>query len=44
MTYLYVNNHIAYAFLIIAFMLSTLLFCDVFNGQQIAIRRLRFHF
>jgi len=44
MTYLYVNNPIAYAFSIIAFMLSTLLIHDVFKGHQIAIRRVRFHY
>jgi len=44
MTNLYVNNYIAYAFSITAFMLSTLLIRDVFKGHQIAIRRVRFHF
>jgi len=44
MTYLYVNNYIAYTFPIIAFMLSTLLIQDVFKGHQIAIKRVRFHF
>jgi len=43
MKYLYVNNHIAYAFLVIAFMLSTLLIQDVSKGHQIAIRWVRFH-
>jgi len=44
MTYLYVNSYIAYAFSIIAFMLSTSLIHNVFKGHQIAIRRVRFHF
>jgi len=44
MTYLYVNNYIAYVFSIIAFMLSTSLIRDVFKVYQIAIRRVRFHF
>jgi len=44
MTYLNVNNYIAYAFSIIAFMLSTLLIHDVFKGPQLAFRRVRFHF
>jgi len=44
MTYLYGNNYIAYAFSIIAFMLSTSLIHDVYKGHQIAIRRVRFHF
>jgi len=44
MTYLYVNNHIAYTFSIIAFVLSTLLILDVFKGHQTAIQRVRFHF
>jgi len=44
MTYLYVNNYIAYAFSIIDFMLSTSLIHDVYKGHQLAIRRVRFHF
>jgi len=44
MPYLYVNSYIAYAFLIIAYMLSTLLIHDVYKGHQIANRRVRFHF
>jgi len=36
MTYLYVHNYIAYSFLIITFMLSTLLIRNVFKGYQIA--------
>jgi len=40
----YFNSYIAYAFSIIAFMLSTSLIYDVFKGHQIAIRRVRFHF
>jgi len=42
--YLHVNNHITYAFSIIAFMLSTSLIHNVFKWYQIAIRRVRFHF
>jgi len=44
MTYLYVNNYIAYAFSIAAFMLSNLLINNAFKGHQIAIRQIRFHF
>jgi len=44
MTYFYVYNYIAYAFSIIAFMLSISLIHYVFKGHQIAIRRVRFHF
>jgi len=44
MTYLYVNNYIAYAFSIIAFMLSTSLIHNIFKEHQIAIRWGRFHF
>jgi len=44
MTYLYIDIYIAYAFLIIAFMLSTSLIHDVFKGYQIVIRQVRFHF
>jgi len=42
---LYLNNYIAYALSIVAFMLSTSLIHDVYKGHQIAIiRRVRFHF
>jgi len=44
MTYLYANNYIAYAFSIIAFILSASLTHDVYKGHQIAIRRVRFQF
>jgi len=44
MTYLYVNNYIAYDFSIITFMLSTSVIHDVYKGHQIAIRRVRFQF
>jgi len=44
MPYLHVNNYIACAFLIIAYMLSTLLIHGLYKGHQIAIRRVRFHF
>jgi len=44
MTYLYVNNYIAYAFSIIVSMLSTLLIHGIFKGHQIAVRRVRVHF
>jgi len=42
MVYLYVNNYIAYAFLIIAFMLSTSLIHGVYKGHRIVIRRVKF--
>jgi len=44
MTYLYVDNYIAYTFSIIAFMLSTSLIHDVFKGHQTAIRQSDFIF
>jgi len=44
MTYLYVNNYIVYAVLIIASIQSTLLIHEIFKGHQIAIRRVIFHF
>jgi len=42
--YLYGNNYIAYAFSIIAFMLSTSLIHDAYKGHQIAIMRVKFQF
>jgi len=44
MMYLYVNNYIAYAFSIIAFMLSASLIHAISKGHQIAIKRVRFYF
>jgi len=41
---LYVSNYIAYVFLIIAFMLQTVLIHDAFKGHQLAIRLVIFHF
>jgi len=40
----YFNSYIAYAFSIIAFMLSTSLIYDVLKGHQIAIKRVKSHF
>jgi len=40
--YLYGYNYIAYAFSIIAFMLSASLIHDVYKGHQIAIMRVKF--
>jgi len=44
MTYVYVNNYIAYAFSIIVFMLSTSLIHDFYKGHQIAVRWVGVHF
>jgi len=42
--YLYGNSYVAYAFSIIAFMLSTSLIHNAYKGHQIAILRVKFQF
>jgi len=42
--YLYGNNYIAYAFSIIAFMLSISLIHDVYKRHQVATMQVKFQF